>query len=380
MNRSIAIIGAGIGGLTLAAFLQKQGLKFRVFEQAEKLGEVGAGIGLWANATNCLEQIGIDDRFWSTTGCEVHKAEIANPQRKVLSKCDVTSVTEKMGTGSFVVHRADLHNALSSLIDSAAIIPCKRLFSLEQESEGVTLYFNDGSEERSDLVIGADGLRSKVRSELFGEKEPVYSGQTCYRGIANLFIPERHVLREIQGQGLRAAVIPLDDQRVYWWATENVPEGTNREPGTIKEHLLSRFEGWAFNVPEAIAATDAGAILQNDLYDRPPLPTWSKGSATLLGDAAHPTTPNLGQGACMAIEDGCFLGKRLGKDDVTEVFSLYEKARKARCESIVKESRRFGWIGGWQNPLAVRLRETIYAATPESVMRRTMEKHMVHTV
>ena len=376
MEELIAIIGAGIGGLTLAARLEREKIPYRVYEKAPVLGEVGAGLGLWSNAVLCLEKVGVDGDFWSRSGCEVFRAEMANAEGKILSSCDVRPVAEKVGASSFVVHRADLHGAIYGQINPESVVTGKKLSGMEEKENGVLLRFSDGSTASASMVVGADGLRSQVRAQTFGDEPPRYSGQTCYRGIARLNIEERHALREIQGRGLRAAVIPLDDERVYWWTTENVTEGGRREPRKEKEYLLSNFADWAFGVPEAIEATDAEAILRNDLYDRPPLPTWSKGRVTLLGDAAHPTTPNLGQGACMAIEDGFVLGGLLGEKFDAEAFSEYESLRKDRCEAIVKESRRFGWIGGWENPAAVKIREFLLATTPETFVRKSMEKHI----
>lgn len=373
----IAILGAGIGGLTLAARLQSKGIPCRVYEQAPVLGEVGAGIGLWSNATRSLAEIGIGNSFWSAHGCEVRFAEIASASGRVLSRCDVRPVVEKLGSGSYVVHRADLHRAIAERVSPQSIELGKRLMRFEERESGVQLEFADGTEASAAIAIGADGLNSQVRSSLFGDHAPHYAGQTCYRGIAVSDVEERHVLREIQGHGPRASVIPLDDQRVYWWTTENAPEGGSQSPEDEKAHLLSLFKDWAFGVPEAIAATPADAILRNDLYDRPPLPTWSRGCITLLGDAAHPTTPNLGQGACMAIEDAHCLGTLLAESsNPADAFSRYEAIRKRHCEGVVKASRRFGWIGGWSHPLAVRLRELIMATTPEFAIRRSLEKNI----
>ncbi|MFC7337913.1 FAD-dependent monooxygenase [Haloferula chungangensis] len=376
-DSEIAIIGAGIGGLSLAAELQLRGVPFQIYEQAEQLGEVGAGIGLWSNATRCLSKIGIDDDFWTKHGCEVHKAEIANPAGRVLSHCDVRPIVAKLEAGSYIVHRADLHRALAEKVSSDSLSLRKSLVNLEAREDRAWLRFSDGSEASATIVVGADGLRSRVRSAVFGNQAPRYAGQTCYRGIADLRVKERHVLREIQGDGPRAAVIPLDDRRVYWWTTENVPEGGVRSSADEKSHLLRLYESWSFGVADAIEATPADAILRNDLYDRPPLTSWSKGPVVLLGDAAHPTTPNLGQGACMAIEDAHVLACLIAEcGDPADAFSRYQSVRKARCEAIVKESRRFGWIGGWSSPMAVRLREAMMALTPEFVVRRTLEKNI----
>ncbi|MDF1825354.1 MAG: FAD-dependent monooxygenase [Verrucomicrobiales bacterium] len=381
MNERIAIIGAGIGGLTLAAALQRTGHRVKIFEKAPKLGEVGSGVGLWSNAIACLNTIGIEETFWKKFGCEVHSAEIAEPGGKVLSRCDVRPLTEKIGHGAYVVHRADLHRALLGKVDPDSISTGLSCTGLNQQKDGkVRLDLSDGLERRFDMVIGCDGLHSAVRASLFGRIHPVYSGQTCYRGVANLNLKERHILREVQGRGIRCAVIPLDDERVYWWAVESAQEGGHHaDPSVQRAHLLALFSGWSFGLPEALEATPAESILRNDLYDRPPLKNWSRGAVTLLGDAAHPTTPNLGQGACMAIEDAYTLSHLLTRYEISghrEAFSAYENLRKHRCNRIVSESRRFGWIGGWRSRAAVSLREMILAATPEALVKRSLEKHI----
>ncbi len=376
-NASIAIVGAGIGGLSCAAALQKAGFSVRVLEQAEALGEVGAGLGLWTNAVRCLESLGIPRSFWER-GSRVERGEGATADGRVLTRMDVGAIAGACGFGSYVVHRADLHAAIAKLVDPSIVSVGARCVGLEQDAEGVTLRLADGREERASLVIGADGLRSAVRSAILGEQRPRYSGETCYRGVCDFSPDDPHVLREVQGRGLRCAVCALGPSRVYWWATRRAPEGEVDEVLERKALLAGLFAGFAFGFPEALEATEASAILKNDLYDRPPVPTWSAGRVTLLGDAAHPTTPNLGQGACMAIEDAIVLTRALEahRGAHAAAFAAYERARMPRANRIVAQSRTIGRIGSWSSPIAVALRNTIFRMTPASVTTRVLREQI----
>lgn len=380
-NDPILIVGAGIGGLSLAAGLSRAGLPFRLFERAPALGEVGAGLGLWTNAIRALETLGVPRAALADRAYDVRIGEAGTAAGDVLARFDVAKLAEEYGAPSYVVHRGELHATLAAAVDGAAITLDAEAVDLTQDDDGVTLRFADGSDARGALVIGADGLWSSVRAALFGDAPARYSGETCYRGVAahELAPEERHVLREVQGHGLRCCVTSLGPGRVYWWATERRPAGDEVPIAERKAHLAERFAGFAFGFPAALEATPADAILQNDLYDRPPIPTWSRGRATLLGDAAHPTTPNLGQGACMAIEDAVVLTRCLahrGVDDPAAAFEAYEEERRARCYGIVAQSRTFGRVGSWSNPLAVGLRNLVNRATPGWLLEKAMRRQL----
>ncbi len=369
----ILIVGAGIGGLSCAAALARAGFEVRVLEQADALGEVGAGLGLWTNAVRCLTRLGVPEALWER-GCAVRCGEVATHTGTVLSAIDVGRIADVYGAQSYVVHRADLHAALAELVDPSAITVGARCVGLDEDGDGVTVRLADGSEARGSLVVGADGLRSAVRASILGEAPPRYSGETCYRGVADFRAADPHMLREVQGRGLRCAVCALGPSRVYWWATERGPEGHEDDPSARKAHLAAAFEGFAFDFPDALAATDPAAILKNDLYDRPPARSWSRGRVTLLGDAAHPTTPNLGQGACMAIEDAIVLSRALAAHpgDHAAAFAAYERARMPRTSRIVSQSRSMGRIGSMKSPIAVAMRNLAFRLTPGFVMDRAM--------
>jgi 2-polyprenyl-6-methoxyphenol hydroxylase-like FAD-dependent oxidoreductase len=370
MKLDIAIVGAGLGGLSLALALQRVGFSPRVYDQTPALGEVGAGIGLWPGALRSLAEIGIAEWFWKLPVCRFRRAETCSPDGRVLTGFDVSGIT---GGEGFVVRRTDLHRAMLEQLDPARLTLGAELIGLSQDSDGVTLRFADGRTAGADIVVGADGLRSVVRAATVGSSEPRYSGETCYRGMARVSVTDTGILREVQGRGRRCAVHPLDDDHVYWWAAVRTPAGWQDDPTQRKEVLAQAFRGWEFGFPEALAATSADSILRNDLFDRPALKQWSHGRVTLLGDAAHPTTPNLGLGGCMAIEDGLVLARALAENggQPAAAFAQYEQERHKRTARVVRMSAMFGRMGSLTGPRQARLREAVMSHTPTALMART---------
>ena len=379
MDRSVVIIGGGIGGLTAALALHKVGVEARVFERAPELKEVGAGLGLWLNAVRPLDLLGIGRKVRSFAS-PLKFAEISTPQGKVLNRTDIERIVGTKDAANFVMHRADLHSAIKEALPLAALETNAECERIEQDGEGVTAYFRNGKSVRGCLLIGADGLHSVIRKALWGKSPLRYSGQTCYRGIADTSPPEANVLREIQGAGKRGGVCPISEKRVYWWAALNAPQGEIDELAERRDDLLRAFKGWAFGLPEMIAATKNG-ILRNDLVDREPLHKWSMGRITLLGDAAHPMLPNLGQGACTAIEDGFILARSIAESGLNEkALQNYEAERIIRTSKIVKQSWNFGIPVRWESPLAVRLREKLMTLLPESVTNNLVRDNVCYDV
>ena len=213
-----------------------------------------------------------------------------------------------------------------------------------------------------DLLVGADGLHSVVRRHVLGDGPPRYAGETIFRGIADLALPRPEICRELFGAGRRAAYYELGGGRVYWWATAPLPAGTEVPRAGRRAYLLEAFAGWAFDLPDVLAATPDDRILQNDIYDRPPARRWHRGRVVLLGDAAHPTTPNLGQGACMAIEDAVVLARALveARDAATGVRALYRRARSAA------PPRSCACRAGWGASASGSTRRSSRCATPST--------------
>jgi 2-polyprenyl-6-methoxyphenol hydroxylase-like FAD-dependent oxidoreductase len=242
-----------------------------------------------------------------------------------------------------------------------------------ETAEGVWLELQSGIRVHGDVLVGADGLRSRVRAKLHGDSPPVYAGYTAWRGVAPL--PPGGILAgETWGRGCRFGQVPLRRERVYWFAAANAAEGARSADGEQRA-LLRMFRGWHAPIETLIASTPEEEILRNDIYDRPPLTTpWNRGRVTLLGDAAHPMTPNLGQGACQALEDAVVLARCLsGSLPPAGALAAYERVRRPRVDAIVKESRQVGRIAQWQHPVAVRLRDFLVRVMPARVQERRLE-------
>ncbi|HEX6184390.1 MAG TPA: FAD-dependent monooxygenase [Pyrinomonadaceae bacterium] len=370
----IAIVGGGIGGLSAALALGREGFSASVFEQAPALLEVGAAIAVWPNAFRVLERLGlgadvraragrIERALWMGSGGETYK-HFSFPET---------------GAPAVALHRADLQATLRRALPEGSLHLGKTFEGYEEEGEALRLRFADGTEANCDVLVGADGLHSRVRAQMLGDigegGEPVYRGYSVWRGVTRLehaSLPPGTAL-EVYGEGRRFGVGPVGLGRTGWWATANEPEGTP-EPPTERAAKLSRlFAGWCAPVNQLIEATLSESILRNAAYDRPPSPAWGRGRVTLLGDAVHPMTPNLGQGGCMAIEDAAVLARCLSKyGDAPAALRAYESRRRARAERVARYSRLYGAVGQWEGRAATRLRARLLSSIPEPLGRRML--------
>jgi 2-polyprenyl-6-methoxyphenol hydroxylase-like FAD-dependent oxidoreductase len=378
----VIVAGSGIGGLTTAIALRTAGFEVCVFERAYELGEVGAGLLLAANAQKALGKLGLDKAV-SSLGTPASAAEIRSSRGEVLANIPASELEKRVGAPSAAVHRADLQALLVREVGKETLRLGSEVEGFELEGEsGVRVLLADGGKERADVLVGADGLRSKVRSGLLGASEPCYAGYTAWRAIVE---PKDELLPwgsgfESWGRGARFGCAHIGNGRVYWFATANAPEGgKDGPPGSPvapKATLLHVFGGWHHPIGELIEAADDGAILRTDIYDREPLAErWGEGRVTLLGDAAHPMTPNLGQGACQAIEDVVVLTRCLDEgDDTAEALRRYERLRSARVAMVVRRSRRVGIVGQLENSLLCRLRDRALAMIPPKAQLRQLEE------
>jgi 2-polyprenyl-6-methoxyphenol hydroxylase-like FAD-dependent oxidoreductase len=371
----VLIAGGGIGGLVTALALQREGITVNVFERASELVEVGAGLTLWANAITAMRQIGHGDVL-EAVGKPVSRSRILSWRGDTLAETPVEALARKYGTPMIAVHRADLQAALLSALGPGIVRTGATCTDFQQDDAQVRIRLASGQEVSGDLLIGADGIRSTVRARLFGDAPLRYAGYTAWRGIARVTSAQWYeaMATETWGSGRRFGLIPLSDGRMYWFATLNSPEGTGDKPGGRKQELLDLFSTCHDPVPAVIAATDETVILRNDIYDLPPLPSWSQGRVTLLGDAAHATTPNMGQGACQAIEDAVALAAHLGKGStVTTALHAYESQRLKRANAVIQQSLRIGQIAQWENRWAVAARNTVFKTVPDSLLLRQLE-------
>lgn len=365
MRRKIVIVGGGLGGLAARVALRRAGHEVAIFEQAKELREIGAGLSLWPNATRALQELGLLEAA-RAIGSELLKIEVLTPEGEHLASDPTPG---RFSTPSLCILRPDLLALLAAQVPSECVHTGERFESFEEKDRQVLVRFVSGREESGDVLVGADGLFSSVRSQLFGPSRPVFRGCHSWRGVADFDLSSTNTAREYWGRGRRFGLEPLKPGRTFWYATENAREGDIGERASWKERLRRIFGAWTSPVGEVIDATCEEAIFCHDLYDRVPVPQWGKGRVTLLGDAAHPTTPFLGQGACMALEDGLVLAQCLQENrDVAAALRHYKCQRVMRTAWVTWESRRIGWIGQLERPVAVRFRTAALRWTPQWIV------------
>jgi 2-polyprenyl-6-methoxyphenol hydroxylase-like FAD-dependent oxidoreductase len=370
----LIIIGGGIGGLATCLALQQSGIEATVFERSERLETVGAGIGLGANATRVLQKLGVLDDILAHCG-RTDWLEIKKYDGKLLKLVRL----DNYEVPSVCVHRSVLLSVLRGNILPKRIKLGKTFQNFEQNGDTVTAHFADGTAVEADALIGADGLKSAARTQIKGDLEPIYRGYTVWRGVAD-FVPDnfrRGFTSETSGGGRRFGWVPISNNKIYWFATNNQPAGEQLAPVQRKQKVIKLFGDWHSPIPETIAGTDENAILQNDCSDRELEAGWASGRVLLLGDAAHPTTPNLGQGGCLALEDAVILARVLrNQPNLLDAFRLFERERFARTKYVVEKSRTLGEVGQWQSPFAVGLRNFLMRVYPLALVQK--EQHRIH--
>ncbi len=360
-----------MGGLTLALTLARQGVPFRVFEKEVEGRETGAGLLLAPNGTRILRRLGIWEeaaraghvtiawRILEHTGAVLRELRIEREELEALS-----------------IHRAKLVELMRSCLPVGSVVDGASVREFRTGERSVALMLGDGLVCEGRGLIGADGLRSAVRRQLFGEKPLRYRGYVGWRGIAP-FVPDGYggrALSETWGPGGRFGIAAVDARRTYWYASANGEEEWVEAGSERQGNLLRRFEGWHKPITDLIAATPNEDILLSRIYDGPRLRAWSKGNIALLGDAAHAMTPNLGQGACMAMEDGWALGSIIAAGlEPSEAFRRYEKARMRRANSIQRQSRAMGWVVQAERPLLVDARSWLTRRLPERLLKFGMQ-------
>ena len=361
-NTSIAIIGAGIGGLAVAAALRQAGIDSMVYEQAETFARVGAGIQQSPNAMKVHRGLGIEARLR-----DVGFAPTSSLNRDAISG-KVTNdhplggaVEERYGAPYLTLHRGDLHAALADIVPADTIIHSKKLVRVTEHGRRVTLAFADGGTAEADLVIGADGAHSLVRDYIAGPEQPRFTGKLAYRTT----LP-----------AARLRGVDIGSPRTKWWGkdrhiviyyvtaardeiyfTTSQPEKADwmtRESWSTKgdlSELRAAFLHFHSDVQAVLAA--APEVHKWGIYERDPLPSWSKGRVTLLGDACHPMTPYMASGAAMALEDAVGLSRCLADEDfetIEAALRTYEAIRKPRASAVQAGSSANNWMRQETNP------------------------------
>ena len=371
--RRVVIVGGGIGGLTLAALLRRRDVACTVVERAQAWAPVGAGIALSINAMSILRRLGLQEDLLAR-GRQVRRADITNAGGTVLASTDLTALEERHGP-SVAVHRADLHEVLLGAASPEEVLAGTTVRSFEQLGDAVDVSLEDGSQRRCDVLVGADGLRSRVRELLCGAVPVRYSGYTCWRFVLENTLGIERVA-EMWGRGRRFGIVPMGRGGLYCFTTLDAPSDHPPLQSIGPNELRALYRGFSGDVPAILEALSPETpLLHNDLSDVL-APRFASGRVVLLGDAAHATTPNMGQGAAMAIEDAAVLDELLARDDleVPRTLEEYERRRRPRVSRIREQSWRFGRIAQWSNPAACFVRDALVRLTPDRVAVGALER------
>src|SRR5712691_10725741 len=361
----IAVIGGGIGGLTAARALLRRGLEVAVYEAAPELKEIGAGVALGPNAMKALRSLDLEDAV-RAVAWESESQQLRNwHSGRIISR---TPRTARFGATGCTAHRADLLDVLSASLPQEIVKLGARCVSVETTDHGASARFTDGNEIEADVIVGADGIHSAVRASLFGPDAPRFTGKICYRCLvpvdaipggmsstdnATWLGPHGAVVVYLVRRGELVNVAAHYDND-SWTEESWIRECTRAE-------VTDNYRGWHPDLLRIFSASER--LYKWALYDRDPLPQWTKGRSTILGDAAHPMLPYLGQGACQAMEDGCVLATALASmpDDPRAALQLYERVRLPRASRVVLTARARGEDNHLVSPWAALKRDALIA-------------------
>ncbi|MFC9997925.1 FAD-dependent monooxygenase [Nocardia sp. NPDC127526] len=377
MTDTAIIIGAGIGGLATAKALRRNGWHVEIHERSTDFGGLGSGLSIAPNAMHALRHLALDSAV-SDIARRLDGLEALLPTGKPAMRLDSATLTTKYGDAVYAVHRGDLHRLLLESLDDIPLHRGHRVLGVAPDSSTaavVTIAGPDGTHAlTADLVVAADGVHSRVRAALFpGHPGARYAGYAAWRGIvpaaAAAHLDVRPVLAETWGAGIRIGVMPLRDGRVYWYAFDTAPE--TDQPAPEVGALAARCAAWPRPIPQLLAATPADAVLVRPVHylDRA-LPSFVRGPIALLGDAAHAVTPDVGQGACLALEDAVVLAATVTEQGVSAGLRAYDSARRPRTQRIAQTSGRMGRALQGNHPASARLRDLTARLTPTALNTR----------
>ncbi len=367
MISDVVIAGAGIGGLTLAIALQKRGVHVTVLERAADLQPVGAGLALPPNGVKVLTRLGLSAEVEAAGAVAERTAMLDSAGRHLGAVLEMAPIYRTVGAPLVAMHRARLHGLLRQAARASVIRSGVAVTGYAPGSRGVTVLCAGGERIETALLVGADGLHSAIRAQMVDDGAPTYAGYTSWRGVTPAgAVPRPTLISESWGRGERFGIADIGFRQVYWFACADAPAGG--KDADVHQALLGRFGGWHEPVRQLIEATPAEAIVRTDISDRPPVARWHDGAVVLLGDAAHPMTPNLGQGAGQAIEDAAALDDCLAAAaTLEEALVSYERRRVKRANGIARASRQLGAVAQWRHPAAVVARNTMMRLLPAAV-------------
>jgi salicylate hydroxylase len=364
----VAIIGGGIGGLTAARALRQRGIEVAIYESAPELREIGAGVALHPNAMKVFRSLGLEDDVRAAAGRSEWALTRTWKTGRVISRTSRKEQSALFGSAGATVHRADLLDVLAHSLPSEIVTLGARCTGVEPDGGVAVARFQDGSEVEADVIIGADGIHSAVRASLFGPDDPRFTGKICYRSVVPVdAVPGGPPPNDnVQWLGPHGTIVlyPVRRDELVNVVCHYDDEGYRHESWVSeceRSEVLERYRAWHESL---LRIFSAGEVWYKwALYDRDPIRQWTRGRVTILGDAAHPMLPYLGQGACQAIEDGCVLAAALAAqpDDPLGALALYERSRRPRASRVVLTSRERGVSNHLASPWAALRRDVSIA-------------------
>lgn len=367
MAQQIVVVGAGIAGLATAAALQRIGRAVTVVEEKADTS-AGAGISIWPNALAALDAFGLGDAVRASGG-RVSAGAVRWRDGTWLRRPSADRMVRALGEPLVVTRRGDLTAILGDALAPGTVhrgVPAREITATPG---GVRVTLADGSVHEGAAVIGADGVGSIVARHLNGPLGRRYAGYTAWRGVAaHRLDPE--LAGQTFGSGTEVGHVPLGPDHTYWFATERTAEGGSVPRGELA-YLRDKYRDWAEPIPSLLAATAADEVLRNDLYDREPVRVWSRAAVTLVGDAAHPMRPHLGQGGCQGLEDAAVLARFVERSgDLPAAFAQFADFRRARVRALVRESKLIGRVVNLRPAVVSGLASRATVLIPEALVGR----------
>nr|WP_174510306.1 FAD-dependent urate hydroxylase HpxO [Klebsiella oxytoca] len=338
------VIGAGIGGLSAAVALKNAGIECEVFEAVKEIKPVGAAISIWPNGVKCMQSLGMGDIIDTYGGPMHYLAYNASRDGETLTRFSLAPLVERTGGRPSPIARSELQGEMLDFWGRDAVQFGKRVVRAEEDASGVTVWFTDGTTAHGDFLIAADGSHSALRPYVLGyTPERRYAGYVNWNGLVTIDeqIAPANQWTTFVGEGKRVSLMPVANGRFYFFFDVPLPLGLAEDRDTLRGDLSRYFDGWAPPVQRLIAALDPHTTNRIEIHDIEPFDRLVHGKVALLGDAAHSTTPDIGQGGCAAMEDAVVLGDMFRThQDITVALQQYEALRCERVRDLVLKARK----------------------------------------
>jgi 2-polyprenyl-6-methoxyphenol hydroxylase-like FAD-dependent oxidoreductase len=372
MRRRALVVGAGIGGLAAGRLLRETGWDVQILEREPDLTPGGAGISLWPNASRVLRHLGVAGSL-PEAAAHAPDSGLRRWDGRLLVSTDIAAVEKRFDAPMLFLQRTTLHNALLSGGVEELVRTNAEVVKVSDSPGQVRVTLQGGESLDADVLIGADGVGSKVRAELLDDGPPTPSGLLAYRALIDT-PPFKFAMGEYWGPGRVFGAVQLDGDRFYWFASRRGHAGEPPEPDPIPG-LLERHRDWVPEIAKVIESTPPEEVMRHALFDRKPTKRWVGGRVALLGDAAHPMFPFLGQGACQALEDARALGKALRPDaDIATALREYQGQRRRRAARITNQSRTTGRLAHIRSAPLRAVRDRAISMVPERARMRQIDR------